>query len=236
MRKCNHKNVVKFLGLEWVEGLLIDRQVLAMELCSEGNLQQMIDSNPNGLPSSEFFSVCENLVSAIEHLHVMKLVHRDIKPTNIVISKCSNGKSIYKVADFGAARTLMPNQCYGSLYGTYEYVHPDIFANFFRKDLDIIPTVQSFNETHELWSLGVTLFQMATGRLAFKPINGRQDRKAMYKMTSAKQSGQISATEGEGGIEWSRELPKSCVIEKKDDVTRFLAGLLKVISFYLSDL
>lgn len=191
----------------------------------------MIDSNPNGLSSSEFFRVCGDLVSAMEYLHKMKLVHRDIKPGNIVISKCCDGKSIYKVADFGAARTLRPNQHYSSLYGTYEYVHPDIFVNFYRQALDIAPTVKVFNETHEMWSVGVTLYETATGKLPFKPKSGREDCKTMYKMTSAKQHGQISATEEKDGIEWSRELPQSCMIEQKDDVTRFLAGLLEVRSF-----
>lgn len=232
LKKCNHKNVVKFLGLESVEKVIVERQVLAMEFCSGGNLQEMIDSNPNGLSSTEFFRVCEDLVSAIKYLHKMKLVHRDIKPGNIVISKCCDGKSIYKVADFGAARTLRPNQHYSSLYGTYEYVHPDIFVNFYRQALDITPTVKVFNETHEMWSVGVTLFETATGKLPFNPKSGREDCKTMYKMTSAKQHGQISATEGKDGIEWSRELPQSCMIEQKDNVTRFLAGLLEVRSFY----
>lgn len=81
-----------------------------------------------------------------------------------------------------------------------------------------------------MWSVGITLFEAVTGRLPFNPKKGRQDRRTMYKMISAKQQG--SAIEGEKGVEWSRELPQSCTIEKKDEVTRFLAGLLKVSRFY----
>lgn len=217
MAQCNHENVVTFFGLE---RMLIDRQwLLAMELCPGRTLQKLIDLNPDGLDSSDFFRVCEDLVSAIEHLHQMNLVHRDVKPANILISKLCDGKSIYKVADFGAARILMPNQQYGSLYGTYEYVHPDIFANFYRQALEIIPPVREFDGGHELWSVGVTLYETATGRLPFQPKNGRDDRKIMYQMISRKTIDEISATEGEdGSVEWSRKLPRNCrLIERNDN-------------------
>lgn len=161
-------------------------------------------------------------------------MHRDIKPGNILISTCCPGRSVYKIADFGAARFLKANQRFGSLYGTYEYMHPDIFAKYYYKALIINPPVQLFKETHDLWSIGITLFEAATGRLPFEPRNGRADPKIMNEMINGKQCDHISAKEGEGGIEWTRELPKSCAIENKDVVTSFLAGLLKVNKFPLT--
>lgn len=228
MKLAAHQNIVKFLGLEQTDQK-IPRRVLIMEYCPAGDLQEFIDSRPNGLPPMEFLRLSDNLISATKHLFEKSLVHRDIKPSNILFSTHVDGTSIYKLADFGAARVLMPDESYGSLYGTYEYVHPDIFAKFYAHDLDIRPPSQYFNRYHEFWSIGVTLFEAASGRLPFNPKNGRPDRKAMYKMISQKQNDQISAKEvAEGQIEYSTELPENCAIsdEMKHDITNLLVLLM----------
>lgn len=231
MAIANVENVVKFFALEEVKDLLCKQKVLIMEYCAEGNCADLIDSNPNGLTSIEFLHFCHSLVSAIKHLREKDLVHRDVKPSNILISKNNDGQTVYKLADFGAARVLKTNENYGSLYGTYEYVHPDIFAKFYSHALDITPPTQFFNAMHELWSLGITFYQAATGCLPFAPKNGRKNAKTMYEMISQKSNDQISAAETENGrIEWSHELPQDCALEGslKHDVTSFVAGLLNV--------
>lgn len=232
MKRANHENIVKFLGLE--KEVSNNKKVLIMEYCPGGNLQTLIDAQPNGLGNVEFLRLTDNLVNAIKHMRQQFLVHRDIKPSNILISIRGDGETIYKLADFGAARVLMPDQSYGSLYGTYEYIHPDVFGKYFAHDLDVHPK-QSFKDIHELWSVGVTLFEAATGRRPFLPKDGRDNKKIMFEMTSKKENGDISATEKEGGrIEWRKRLPENCTLKDslKRDTTRLLAGLLDVrISF-----
>lgn len=141
-----------------------------------------------------------------------------------MVSKQTDEFTVYKLGDFGSARILKENESFGSLYGTYEY--PDIFAKFFAHALNIFPPTQYFNDIHELWSIGVTLFEAATGRLPFKPENGRADKKKMYVMTSQKPNGHISAREINGKIEWSQTLPEDCALDHslKQNVTPFLAG------------
>lgn len=150
LQKCQRKNIVKYLGFEKVETSLIERKVLIMEYCDKGNLEGIILKNPNGLSSTEFFSAAGDLLSAIKHMHKLNVVHRDFKPGNVLVSEYDNGKLIYKVCDFGAARTLMPGESYSSLYGTQEYIHPNIFGQLFRQVLPKKPTVEMFNERHEL--------------------------------------------------------------------------------------
>lgn len=58
----------------------------------------------------------------MKHLREMDIVHRDIKPGNIMRVKDDDGKFMYKLADFGAARELEEDQPYMSLYGTEEYL------------------------------------------------------------------------------------------------------------------
>lgn len=227
MAKCNHENIAKFYGLELIENTS-HRYAMAMEFCADGNLQEMIDANRNGLEPSEFFRVVEHVVTAIEHLHSQQIIHRDLKPDNILVSKIDK-QNVYKIADFGAARQLQANETSSSLYGTYEYLHPKIFAMYYYKALNIIPPNYSFNESHEFWSLGVLFYESATGQLPFLTKNGRNDPKIMYEMISNKDNDQIAAMECKKGIiKWTKELPESCQIKNNHEVTQFLAGLLKV--------
>lgn len=226
MRSASHENVVKLLGFEKAVGM--DENLLIMEYCSGGNLDEAIKDNPNGLPSNECLQVFQNLTAALKHLHEKKIVHRDIKPANILQTE-SNNKKIYKLGDFGAARILEKNETYDSLYGTHEYIHPDIFAKYYRPMLDNVWQPQYFKENHELWSVGVTFYEIATGHLPFKPKKGRADPKKMFEMIADKKSGDLSATEMEGGrIAWSRKLP-NCNLKgiKKKKLMTLLAGLLE---------
>lgn len=226
LKMAQHKNVVKFFGLECIENS--PEKVLIMECCDEGNLRNLIQSTSKGLSEDQFLRVLEDFVAAITYLREKELVHRDLKPENILIQKHGN-KFHYKLADFGAARILKPNEMYGSLYGTAEYVHPDIYAKFYAHALNIIPPKNQFNDIHELWSIGVTLYEVATGKLPFKPAKGRADPVTMYQMTNQKSVRHISASEIDGQIKWSCHLPECELEDLKEAVTKLLVGLLQVI-------
>lgn len=228
MKLCHHKNIVKFFGLEKIANRC-NEFALAMEYCSGGNLSEMIEENRDGLEPSEFYKVFGNMVAAIKHLHSLHIIHRDLKPNNIVVNKFQN-QNVYKITDFGAARQLKRNEGYTSLYGTYEYVHPEIFETYYYKLLDIEPPNHTFNENHEWWSIGVTMYEIATGRLPFCPINGREDKKKMFAMISKKKESSIAAVENNDEIQWQTTLPDSCKIKNKDELAQFLASLLKVSS------
>lgn len=150
----------------------------------------------------------ENLLSAVLYLRSINVVHRDVKPGNILISH-HDGQTIYKLAGFGAARFLGADETYGSLYGTFQYLHPEIFEKFYAKALDIRFPKQKFKADHELWSLGVA----ATGRLPIVPKNSRVDPEIMYRVTASKKNDCISAKEAGDGIQWSKELPGNCNLD-----------------------
>lgn len=232
MKMTNHQNIVKFFGLENIDCSF--KQALAMELC-EGNVQDLIARNPNGVGTAEFMRFCSDLIKAVKHLRIKNIVHRDIKPANILFSH-QKDRIIYKLADFGAARFLKPNESYGSLYGTEEYMHPEIFAKFYARGLDIPTLNRTFKANHELWSLGISMFEAATGHLPFFPEKGRDDYKTMYHMITDKKIDSISAVEIDGGIEWTDELPKECNLDDsiKATIAPFLAALLQVIKQFNS--
>ncbi|XP_030561597.1 serine/threonine-protein kinase TBK1 [Drosophila novamexicana] len=227
LKKVNHENIVKLLAIE--EDQEGRGKVIVMELCTGGSLFNILDDPENsyGLPEQEFLLVLEHLCAGMKHLRDNKLVHRDLKPGNIMKFISEDGQTIYKLTDFGAARELEDNQPFASLYGTEEYLHPDLYERaVLRKSIQ-----RSFTANVDLWSIGVTLYHVATGNLPFRPFGGRKNRETMHQITTKKASGVISGTQlaENGPIEWSTTLPPHAHLSQglKTLVTPLLAGLLE---------
>ncbi|GAB0093300.1 serine/threonine-protein kinase TBK1 [Sergentomyia squamirostris] len=227
LRKVKHENIVKLLAIEDdQEGR---GKVIVMELCTGGSLFNILDDPENtfGLPEADFLLVLEHLSAGMKHLRDNNLVHRDLKPGNIMKFISEDGRTVFKLTDFGAARELQENQQFVSLYGTEEYLHPDMYERaVLRKSV-----TRSFTANVDLWSIGVTLYHVATGNLPFRPFGGRKNKEMMHLITTKKASGVISGTQtaDNGPIEWSRELPAHCQLTTglKYYVTSLLAGLLE---------
>lgn len=100
------------------------QKVLVMEYCSSGSLLSVLESPENafGLPEEEFLIVLRCVAAGMNHLRENSVVHRDIKPGNIMRLVGEEGQSIYKLTDFGAARELDDDEKFISVYGTEEYL------------------------------------------------------------------------------------------------------------------
>ena len=74
------------------------------------------------------------------------------------------------------------------------------------------PVGKTFGSFVDLWSIGVTMYHIATGSLPFRPFGGRRNKETMHYITTQKESGIISGvqTSEDGQIEWSKTLPDSC--------------------------
>lgn len=227
LSKVNHENIVKLLAIE--EDSDGSHKVLVMELCTGGSLFNILDdpSNSFGLEESEFLLVLKHLAAGMKHLRDMNIIHRDLKPGNIMKFISEDGQAIYKLTDFGAARELEEDQQFVSLYGTEEYLHPEIYAKAVLKK----PAAKSFSAKVDLWSIGVTLFHIATGSLPFRPFGGRKNREMMHRITTEKQQGIISGIQhsDNGDIEWNSNLPSTCLLSPslQHIITPLLAGLLE---------
>ncbi|KAI2795563.1 hypothetical protein BLOT_016648 [Blomia tropicalis] len=227
LKKVNHENIVRLLAIE--EENDTKQKVLVMELCTGGSLFNILDDPLNfyGLEEKEFLLVLKHLAAGMKHLRDMNIIHRDLKPGNIMKFVAEDGTSIYKLTDFGAARELDDDQQFMSLYGTEEYLHPDMYERAVLRK----PVGKSFKANVDLWSIGVTLFHIATGSLPFRPYGGRKNKETMYKITTEKASGIISGTQKSenGEILWSRDLPETCLLSASVQplVTELLAGLLE---------
>ncbi|KAI0234398.1 Serine/threonine-protein kinase TBK1 [Lamellibrachia satsuma] len=227
LRKLNHDNIVRLLAVE--EEMSTHCNVLVMELCTGGSLYNVLDEPENayGIEETEFFCVLHDIADGLKHLRHHGIVHRDIKPGNIMKYIADDGRSIYKLTDFGAARELEDEESFMSLYGTEEYLFPDVYERAVLRR----PMGKQFGAAVDLWSLGVTLYHVATGQLPFRPFGGRKNREVMYRITTEKDSGVISGFQSmEGGtIEWCRELPDTCQLSQGSKllVTPLLAGLME---------
>lgn len=227
LSKVNHENIVKLIAIE--EESDSQHKILIMELCTGGSLFNILDDpiNSFGLEESEFLLVLKHIAAGMKHLRDMNIIHRDLKPGNIMKFVAEDGQAIYKLTDFGAARELEEDQQFVSLYGTEEYLHPEIYAKAVLKK----PAVKSFTAKVDLWSIGVTLFHLATGSLPFRPYGGRKNREMMHRITTEKQQGIISGIQhsDNGDIEWNSNLPKTCLLSLslQYKITPLLAGLLE---------
>ncbi|XP_064449979.1 inhibitor of nuclear factor kappa-B kinase subunit epsilon isoform X4 [Mirounga angustirostris] len=229
LRKLNHQNIVKLFAVEETGG---GRQkVLVMEYCSSGSLLSVLESPENafGLPEEEFLVVLRCVVAGMNHLRENGIVHRDIKPGNIMRLVGEEGQSIYKLTDFGAARELDDDEKFVSLYGTEEYLHPDMYERAVLRK----PQQKTFGVSVDLWSIGVTLYHAATGSLPFVPFGGpRRNKEMMYRIITEKPSGAIAGTQRQenGLLEWSYSLPITCRLSMglQSQLVPVLANILEV--------
>ncbi|CAF0737153.1 unnamed protein product [Didymodactylos carnosus] len=227
LKEALHENIVRYIALEPVafdptisvasapssRTNPTNREALFIEYCNGGSLHNQLEMNEHryGLLEDDFMLLFKHLTYGLKYLHEKNIIHRDIKPDNIMLSINLNGERTYKLADLGVAREMLVNHgetSFKSLVGTEEYLHPDVYLRALHNGASA-----EFPFEVDLWSLGVTLYQCATGELPFSPFNGtRKDRATMKEILVQKPDGVISGiqhTSG-GAIEWSKTLPASC--------------------------
>ncbi|XP_044528445.1 inhibitor of nuclear factor kappa-B kinase subunit epsilon [Gracilinanus agilis] len=229
LRKLKHQNIVKLFAVE--ETGSNKQKVLVMEYCSSGSLLSVLESPENafGLSEAEFLVVLRCVVAGMNHLRENGIVHRDIKPGNIMRLLGEDGQSIYKLTDFGAARELEDDEKFVSVYGTEEYLHPDVYERAVLRK----PQQKAFGVTVDLWSIGVTLYHAATGSLPFVPFGGpRRNKEIMFRITTEKPTGAIAGTQKRenGPLEWSYKLPITCRLSLglQAQLVPILASILEV--------
>ncbi|MGN0369670.1 MAG: Stk1 family PASTA domain-containing Ser/Thr kinase [Butyrivibrio sp.] len=124
---------------------------IVMELVEGITLKKYIEKKGK-LGIREAVSVAIQVAQGIEAAHKHHIVHRDIKPQNIIISK--EGK--VKVTDFGIARAASSNTINSAVMGSVHYVSPEQARGGYS------------DEKSDIYSFGITLFEMLTGRVPFE--------------------------------------------------------------------
>jgi eukaryotic-like serine/threonine-protein kinase len=148
LRQLRHRNIVAFVEMFEDQG----QQVIVMEYVPGGNLYTLIELGP--LPAAESVRITLELSDALAQAHHIDIIHRDIKPQNVLLTP----EGVPKLSDFGIARLLgaATNLTQsGVMIGTPHYMSPEAWSGE-------PPDAQA-----DVWSLGVMVYQMVSGRLPF---------------------------------------------------------------------
>ena len=143
-----HPNIVNVYDVGEENGT----HYIVMELVEGITLKQYIEKKAR-LSVKEAISIAIQVSMGIEAAHNNHIIHRDIKPQNIMISK--DGK--VKVTDFGIAKAVTSNTITSNVMGSVHYTSPEQARGGYS------------DEKSDIYSLGITMFEMLTGRV---PFNG----------------------------------------------------------------
>jgi len=229
LKNLDHCNIVKYY--DNLNNFREFVQVIVMEYCNKGSLYDFIELH-QGLCDNMFLKMLECLNKGISYLRSKALVHRDIKPGNMMVHEDSMGYFHVKVGDMGTAKKVEDHQTFPSLVGTEEYLHPDMYIRY-------LEGIDSQNHHHranvDLWSIGVTLYHAVVTELPFLPFNysryndrAKDTLKFMYEN---KKPGVISGRQNSydrSDITWSEMLPDKCRLSKmiKEMASKLIANLM----------
>ena len=162
--RLTHPNIVSIHDA----GREHDLAYLTMDYVAGENLDAWA-SKANLLPVWEVLEIGAEVADALDYAHANQIVHRDIKPGNILYDRDSG---TVKITDFGVARILDNNRTRtGTVLGTPSYMSPEQV------------TGAKINGQSDLFSLGVTLYQLLTGHV---PFEGDSVAALMYRITNQK--------------------------------------------------
>ncbi|GLV44485.1 Lkb1 kinase [Carabus blaptoides fortunei] len=158
LRTLKHKNVIDLVDVLYDDEK--QKMYLVMEFCV-GGLQDMLESTPQKkFPLSQAHGYFSQLIDGLEYLHSKGIVHKDIKPGNLLLTL----DGTLKISDLGVAEALdifaIDDTCYTG-QGSPAFQPPEIangheaFAGF----------------KVDIWSSGVTLYNVTTGRYPFEGDN-----------------------------------------------------------------
>lgn len=157
--KINHPNIITIYDADEEGGMAY----IAMEFLEGGDLQDLIGQKRRMQPE-EVVAICATVCEALATAHENGIVHRDVKPANILMP---TNKPL-KVADFGIARTSDSNLTQeGSMIGTPYYMSPEQFMG------------QRVDGRSDLFSVGIILYEILTGE---KPFDGESLSTVMHKV------------------------------------------------------
>jgi len=144
---------------------------LSMELCGGGCLTDRVKGAPKGrLPVKELPTAMRQILSAVNYLHELHIVHRDIKSDNILLKTGPNDpltRTSLKVSDFGLSRIVEDGEYLATMGGTPSHMAPEVFE-------------RNYNHKCDLWSSGVVMFFLVSGDLPFK--SEAEVKKGKYNM------------------------------------------------------
>ena len=146
-----HPNIIQVTDICVSDGLVY----LVMECLSPRSLQTVIDETKGPFPIKRIVLILEQLLSALDHAHSHGVIHRDVKPGNILIDESRDSIAL---TDFSIAKVKdgIRLTSTGVLLGTVEYMAPELFEG------------QAADARADLYAVGVILYELLTGVPPFR--------------------------------------------------------------------
>ncbi len=134
-------------------GMDDDLHYIVMELVKGVTLKTYIRRHQGFIPNDEIVEISKQIALGLEHAHANGIIHRDIKPHNIMI----NEDGIVKVADFGIARAVTSSTIVNAneALGSVHYVSPEQARGGF------------VDQKSDIYSLGILMYELSTGKLPY---------------------------------------------------------------------
>lgn len=166
----SHPYVVKYFAA-WIEGSdhpeYAESLCIAMEYCENGDLLQLIRKQRQ---NNQFFEndavmvLAVQMLSALAYIHFHKLLHRDIKPCNLFITKRDERSSLV-LGDFGLSRNLEHTAAMAmTRVGTPKYCSPEVVAG------------EEYTGKTDVWAVGVVLYEIMAGARPFGQVGDKDDK------------------------------------------------------------
>uniref|UniRef100_A0A8C3TQA6 non-specific serine/threonine protein kinase n=1 Tax=Catharus ustulatus TaxID=91951 RepID=A0A8C3TQA6_CATUS len=146
VRDLHHPNIIQLL-----DSFETDKEVVVVTDYAEGELFQILEDD-GSLPEDQVQTIAAQLISALYYLHSHRILHRDMKPQNILLGK----DGVVKLCDFGFARAMsIHTLVLTSIKGTPLYMSPELVEE------------RPYDHTADLWSVGCILYELFVGTPPF---------------------------------------------------------------------
>ncbi|NXD01653.1 STK36 kinase, partial [Certhia familiaris] len=146
VRDLHHPNIIQML-----DSFETAKEVVVVTDYAEGELFQILEDD-GSLPEDQVQTIAAQLISALYYLHSHRILHRDMKPQNILLGK----DGVVKLCDFGFARAMsIHTMVLTSIKGTPLYMSPELVEE------------RPYDHTADLWSVGCILYELFVGTPPF---------------------------------------------------------------------
>lgn len=158
LSRIAHPNIIRIFEANRISDSGPDRSYVTMEYAAGGTLYSYLQAR-GPLPIELVVRFARQISAGLAAAHSQKppIIHRDVKPQNIVIVEVGE-EPILKVADFGLAKNIDPKLRMVSAAGTLLYMPPEGFHNYETPASDV-------------YSAGIILYEMLTGSFPFEPVD-----------------------------------------------------------------
>jgi serine/threonine-protein kinase SIK3 len=148
LRRMNHRNIVNFIEIFQNPKYIF----IVLEYANGGDLLNYLKTKGK-FKEHEYRKILQQIIDALEYIHEHKILHRDIKLDNVLLTK----SGLVKICDFGISRKMNRNDLVFEHIGTPAYIAPEIVKE------------KGYNGFGaDIWSLGVMTYMALTGNVPFK--------------------------------------------------------------------